>query len=138
MIYLDASAAVSQFVVDANTAEARAFIRRPGLSFGVSDLCVAEFTAAIAQHVRAQRYNADVARALISAFETWSAASADPLALLPTDVSATISVLRRFDIRLRTPDALHLTICQRVGAQLLSFDKDQIAAALELGIPLAQ
>lgn len=51
------------------------------------------------------------------------------------------STLRNFsaigDTSLRTPDALHLAICRRLGAELLTFDQGMIAAARSLGVSIA-
>lgn len=138
MIYLHASAAVSQFIEDANTPAARQYFKRPGLVFIVSDLCTAEYIAAVSQHVRTRRYSPAVGKALIVAFDNWAAESAGRINLAAGDVAAATDMLRRFDVKLRTPDTLHLAICRRVGARLLSFDNDQVAAARAFGIALAQ
>jgi predicted nucleic acid-binding protein len=43
-------------------------------------------------------------------------------------------ILRRLDVNLRTPDALHITIAQRLNATLLTFDRSMAAAARALGM----
>ena len=70
---------------------------RSNESLAISDLCRAEFIAAVSMHVR----------------------------------------MRRFDLKLPTPDAIHLGIWRRLGARLLTHDVDQVAANLDLGIQLA-
>jgi predicted nucleic acid-binding protein len=41
--------------------------------------------------------------------------------------------LRRLNLTLRTDDALHIAIAQRVGAELLTFDRPMANAARALG-----
>ena len=42
--------------------------------------------------------------------------------------------VRRFDLALRAPDALHLAIARRLDATLVTLDRRLAAAAGELGI----
>jgi predicted nucleic acid-binding protein len=49
------------------------------------------------------------------------------------DITAAAAFLRRLDLTLRTQDALHLAIAQRVGAELLTFDRRTASAARALG-----
>ena len=58
---------------------------------------------------------------------------------LPVDIAATDARLayiyvRRFDLGLRAPDALHLAIARRLDATLVTLDRRLAAAAGELGI----
>ena len=47
---------------------------------------------------------------------------------------ASIWYVRRFDLALRAPDALHLAIARRLDATLVTLDRRLAAAAGELGI----
>jgi hypothetical protein len=42
--------------------------------------------------------------------------------------------VRRFDLRLRVPDALHAAICRRLGMRLVTLDRRLAAAAWTLEI----
>lgn len=53
------------------------------------------------------------------------------------DVAIASSFLRRFDLNLRPPDALHIAIAQRLDAELATFDAGMAACAQALGIRLA-
>jgi len=54
--------------------------------------------------------------------------------LSTADVAEASSVLRRFDLVIRTPDALHLAMARRVGAELVTFDERMADAARMLGL----
>ena len=58
---------------------------------------------------------------------------------LPVDITASDARLayiyaRRFDLRLRAPDALHLAIACRLDATLVTLDRRLAEAARELGV----
>ena len=53
--------------------------------------------------------------------------------MTPGDLAAATVFLRRLDLPLRTPDALHIAIAQRVGAMLVTFDRQMAASARTLG-----
>ena len=56
--------------------------------------------------------------------------------LVSSDVDVGTSYLIRNMMRgLKLPDAIHLAICQRIGAALLTGDRQQAAAAAEMSIP---
>jgi predicted nucleic acid-binding protein len=43
--------------------------------------------------------------------------------------------VRRFDLKLRAPDALHLAICRRLQARLVTLDNNLARAARALDVP---
>jgi predicted nucleic acid-binding protein len=49
------------------------------------------------------------------------------------DVAVATAFLRRLDLTLRAPDAIHIAIAQRVDATLVTFDQGMATAALALG-----
>ncbi|MGD9616467.1 MAG: PIN domain-containing protein [Alphaproteobacteria bacterium] len=55
----------------------------------------------------------------------------------PADVAAATIFLRRLDLTLRTPDAFHLAIAQRLGATLVTFDRRMAGSAGTLGVAVA-
>ena len=50
------------------------------------------------------------------------------------DVAAADTYLRRLDLTLLTPDALHIAIAGRIGATLVTFDRAMAASARVLGM----
>ena len=47
-------------------------------------------------------------------------------------------ILRRLDINLRTPDAIHIAIARRVDATLVTFDQQVAESARALGMAVAR
>ena len=52
---------------------------------------------------------------------------------LPPTWRQRAAFLRRLDLTLRTPDALHIAIAQRLAAELMTFDQKMAASARALG-----
>jgi predicted nucleic acid-binding protein len=50
------------------------------------------------------------------------------------DARLAYAYVRRFDLRLRAPDALHLAIARRLDAALVTLDRRMAAAAKEFGV----
>src|SRR5579863_3330289 len=103
-------------------------------SLVVSNLSAAEFSSVIARRVGTRDLRTEEARAAFSNFDIWCARHTRPIEISNGDISAAIHLLRRLDLALRTPDALHLTITQRAGCALLSFDKLLASVARAIGV----
>lgn len=130
--YLDASIVVSLFLIDAFSRRARALM---GATIGsiVTDWCVVETSSVIAKQARVGAIAPQDAE---KAFANFDALRAN-LAFAETtgaDMAVAAQFVRRADLALRGPDALHLAICARLGAKLLNFDAHLAAAANELGL----
>ncbi len=77
------------------------------------------------------------AKAAISNFDSWRRDESQIVALAARDVVAADGFLRRLDLTLLAPDALHIAICQRIGAALATFDEKMAASARVLGVDVA-
>lgn len=74
------------------------------------------------------------AQAKLADFERWSDIVARPLPILTTDIAAATALVRRFELKLRLPDATHLAVCQRRGLTLATLDDQLANAARALGV----
>ena len=137
MIVLDASALVSLFVADGNSVAIKTYFRSTNPRVGVNDFAAAEFASAISIRLRSKQIPLSEATGILAAFDAWVSGSAKAIALAPEDSRAAAAMVRRFELGLRAPDALHLAICLRLGVPLLTYDIRQMAAARALGIRLA-
>lgn len=135
VIYLDASVIVPLFLPEPRSHEAEAFVS--GGDFVVSDLATAEFSSALSLAVRTKRLPEAAARAALATFDDWMAAHALKADTRGEDFAEATLLIRRFDLALRTPDALHIAIAARLGAKLITFDAKMAAPAKALGLETA-
>jgi uncharacterized protein len=135
LIYLDASAIVPLFVIESRSAQARA--RLLGAVPVASPLSLAEASSAIARRVRTGEILADDAHAKLKMLDTWAAGAILMCEVTGEDFVAAMGFIRRFDLALRTPDALHIAAAGRLSAKLATFDVKMAAAATALGLEIA-
>jgi uncharacterized protein len=136
-LYLDASVLVAMFVVDPANARAAAFLLAHPAVVVVSDFGAAEFSSAVARRVRMRELSREDGRLAFLHFDTWVTRSARRQEIIAPDIAAADRILRGLDLTLRTPDALHIVIAQRLDATLVTFDRGMASAARELGMAVA-
>jgi hypothetical protein len=132
--YLDASILVALLTAEPFSDRAGAFVLANPAALIVSDFAGAEFASAIARRVRMRESTLSDARRDLSDFDIWVTRSAQRVEISPADVAAATAFLRRLDLTLRTPDALHIAIAERIGATLTTFDQRMAASARALGV----
>ncbi|MCC6946542.1 MAG: type II toxin-antitoxin system VapC family toxin [Bradyrhizobiaceae bacterium] len=135
-VYLDASILVALFTNDAHTDRANALLRRHTPIVIVSDFAAAEFASAIARRVRTKDLTARQANICFSNFDVWTVEAAARAQTTNADISSAASYLRRLDLTLRTPDAIHIAIARRIDASLFTFDEQMADAGHKLGVEL--
>ena len=109
-------------------------LRAPTQSVAVSDFAAAEPASAIARRVRTKELSVSEARDAFAGFDIWMTRNVHRMEALTADVAQAAGLIRRLDLPLRTPDALHLAIAQRSGATLATFDHQMAAAATMVGL----
>ena len=137
VVYPDTSAIIAYFQSEAHSPKAIAILEDRDTQLHLSDFAVTEASAVFAARARGRKaFTASFANQL-RLLDMLAASLVVPLRTAPADVASATTFVRRLDLTLRVPDALHLAICTRVGAALLTVDAQQAAAATRLGIPLA-
>lgn len=134
-IYFDTCVLVSLFINDAWSRQARTLIDAAETEFLVSDFGRLEFASALSGRVRAAPSDRALAQAAFAAFDSWSARLTTKIETTPADLIAAEATIRRLDTPLRTGDALHIAIADRVGAAIATFDHKLTEAARSLGVP---
>ena len=128
--YLDASVLVAVLTVEPFSERADRFVRDHPIGLIISDFAAAEFASAIARRVRMREVTVDDARSDLSAFDSWAARSVQLIEVTVKDVALATAFLRRLDLTLRTPDAIHIAIAQRINATLGALDRPTVIARL--------
>jgi predicted nucleic acid-binding protein len=133
-LYADTSLLVPLFIRDAfNEAAGRLLsTHRPALL--VSDFACAELASAVAMKVRTRQLSLAEAREALATFDGWLASRPPRVETSTADILLAEAHLRRLDLPLRTPDALHIAIAQRREAALATFDVQMAGAARALGV----
>ena len=133
-VYFDVSVVVALFAVDPFNERAERAATAIKDSASISEFAATEFSSVIAMRVRTRDLGPDDARNAYTNFDNWCALHAQRIEVTNTDIIAATALVRRLDLSLRAPDALHLGIVRRIGARLLTFDKAMASAARTLGI----
>jgi predicted nucleic acid-binding protein len=135
-VYFDASVLVAMFTHDPHSARADELLGLGPTAF-VSDFAAAELASALGRLLRMTVLTAREARDARTAFDVWRHQESTAIASTTHDIGAAEAYLRRFDTKLRTPDAVNLAIAERCRLHVAVYDEDMAAAARALGIPLA-
>jgi predicted nucleic acid-binding protein len=124
-------------VQEAFTARAEAFIRTNAKPLLTSDLAGTELASAISRLVRMRELTKTEAAGIFKKFDRWRDQVIRPMSLATSDILYAETYLRRLDLNLRAPDAMHLAMAGRAGAMLVTFDTKMNASALALGLEVA-
>lgn len=132
--YLDASVLTPTLVQEPATDAVKAYLVGVGQELLISDFAAAEVASALSRLVRVGLLAAADAVARLEDFEVWRAGTSSPVDVHASDVRLAYAYVRRFDLMLRAPDALHMAIARRIDATLVTLDRRLSNAARELGI----
>jgi uncharacterized protein len=132
--YLDASVMLPMLVKEPASGVVDAFMSNFQQELWVSDFAAAEVASALSRLVHTGSLQAIDATACLSDFDAWRAAMTFAVDLQASDARLAYIYVRRFDLGLRAPDALHLAVARRLDVALVTLDPRMAAAARELGI----
>jgi uncharacterized protein len=136
--YLDTSVLIPSLVDEPASPAVNAYIGAGGQELFVSDFAAAELAAALSRLVRTGIYAIAAATERLGDFEAWRAAQTVAVEVHAADVRVAYNFVRRFDLMLRAPDALHLAIARRVDATLVTLDRRLARAAGSFGLAVAE
>jgi predicted nucleic acid-binding protein len=133
-LYLDASVLVPTLVREHDSPTIIEFLLSQPDELTVSDFGAAEVAAALSRLVRVGRLTEGDAMERLADFDDWRAGATEAADIDPHDCRLANAYVRRFDLKLRAPDALHAAICRRLELKLVTLDRRLAAAADRLGI----
>ncbi len=132
--YLDASAILPILIEEAASATVDRFVAQNTGPLVVSEFAAAEVASALSRLVLTGILQREDAAARLADFDVWRASATDDLDLKAADVRLANLFVRRFDLMLRAPDALHAAACRRADLVLVTLDKRLATAAEKLGV----
>ncbi len=137
-VYLDASVLLPIIIVESGSPAIDQFIRSVSSGLLVSEFAVAEVSSALSRLTRTGALAPEDAHAKLADFDIWRAAEAQLIDIEGSDVRLAGVLVRRFELKLRAPDALHLAISRRLDAPLITMDRKlaQAAANLDFAVTL--
>jgi hypothetical protein len=133
-LYLDASAILPNLVNEPNSATVTAFLSAPGEDLIVSEFAAAEVASGFSRLTRVRDLSREKANELLAEFDAWRAAYTTDLDLQAADFGLASALVRRFELGLRAPDALHVAACRRGDHTLVTLDRRMASAAEALGV----
>ena len=131
--YLDASAILPTLIDESASMAVDTFLTECQEPLIISEFAAAEVASALSRLARTGLLTPQDAAARLADFDAWRATCAD-IDLKAADVRLAHVFVRRFDLMLRAPDALHAAICRRESLRLVTCDKRLAHAADELGV----
>ena len=134
---MDASVLVSLFLNDALSPRADEFVRRLQPQPIVSDFAATEFSSVLNRRVRTRENSTSEAQCAFQAFDQWLEITAVRVECDTADLRQAERFLRRLDLPLRAPDAIHIAIAQRLNLELATFDARMADCARSLDIRIA-
>ncbi|CAL1691413.1 hypothetical protein MMB232_01553 [Brevundimonas subvibrioides] len=135
ILYVDASAIVAIVGNEAASRVVEATLDSDGVMAVVTDLAIAESSAALARNGRIWRWSAGETDRFYRDLDIWASDAAEAVAIVSADVGQAIEFVRQGVLNLRAPDAIHIATAHRLGATLLTLDKGMARAAAALGVP---
>lgn len=133
--YFDASVVVPYLIAEAHSEAVTVFMADNERTLQISDFVVAEVSSAVSRLVRMRKLTVKDADAVLRDLDDWIDATTTPIEVEGEDIQEATALVRQFDLELRAPDALHIAICRRVDARLITLDNNLAAAARSLGLP---
>ena len=133
-LYLDASVLIPALIEEPSSIAVRELFRNRPDDLSVGDFAAAEVASALSRLVRMERLTATEAAERLADFDEWRASATELAEMDAHDCRLANIYVRRFDLKLRAPDALHAAICRRLELQLATLDRRLAAAARALGI----
>lgn len=132
--YFDASVVVPYLMTEPHSEAVIAFMAEDDRTLQVSDFVVAEVSSAISRLVRMRKLTPADANSVLDDLDDWIEATTAPIEIEGGDVREATALVRQFNLKLRAPDALHIAICRRIDARLITLDINLADAARAVGV----
>jgi uncharacterized protein len=135
-LYLDTNAIIGLLTADPLNVRVSALLLARPEPLVFSDFGSAEFSAVVSRKVRTGAITRQLGLDALTTLDQWSS-RALRAEIEAADISRAESFLRRLDLPLLVPDAIHIAIAERLGATLVTFDRQMASDARILGVGVA-
>lgn len=119
---MDASVVTALFVREARSPDARSLAAEASQPLLISNFAAVEVASAVSRKVRMEELTTVQGQAALAGLDRWMAGSTDHVLMSEADLAVAERLVRRFELKLRTVDAIHVALAQRLGAELATFD----------------
>jgi hypothetical protein len=133
-IYLDTSVLIPTVIDEPTSGTVKAYLIAAEQELLVSDFAAAEVASVLSRLARTGVLSPMEAASRLGDFDTWRAATSSSADVHTADARLAYTYVRRFELMLRAPDALHLAMAHRLQATLVTFDRRLSRAAAAFGI----
>lgn len=135
-LYLDACAIVPIFVTETHSPTIVRLLSDNAPPWQVSDFAAGEVAAAFGRMAREGRLPPGRGEAALLLFDDWRSSNCEAPAFAAADIRTATRFVRRFELKLRLPDAIHAATCQRLGLTLVTLDRRlaDAASVLDIGV----
>ncbi|MBJ7499662.1 MAG: type II toxin-antitoxin system VapC family toxin [Sphingopyxis sp.] len=133
-VCLDASTIVPMLVREGSSDAVDQLIERLESPPVVSTFAVGEAGSALARLYRMDMLTAPDVRERLASLDRWLTLDADLVELEASDVRLAGLFVRKVELGLRMPDAIHVAVSQRLGATLATLDVRLAGAAAALDV----
>jgi predicted nucleic acid-binding protein len=137
-LYLDASILVALLQEEDGSETAVQLVESADQILIVSEFARGEVASAISRLVRMKQIGFEEAGERLEAFDEWVATATQPIPTEASDIRLASHYVRRLDLGLRMPDAIHLAMVQARNFTLATLDEGMRRVARELGIAMAK
>jgi predicted nucleic acid-binding protein len=129
MLYLDASAVAPLFVPDDHSSIMQAWGSGETQPLVISDFAAAEFASVVSRAYRARVLTTRNVATVLADFDQWRSRSATIRLTRSTDIAECEKLVRKVELKLSAPDALHLAIAIADQLTLVTLDRRLADAA---------
>jgi predicted nucleic acid-binding protein len=132
--YIDASVIVPTLVREGSSGAVDSLFEQLEEPPVVSTFALGEAASALARLYRMDQLAAADVRDRIASLDRWLMLDAEVIDLEAADIRLASLFVRRLELGLRMPDAIHIAVSQRMGATLATLDVRLAGAASALAV----
>ena len=134
--YLDASALLPTLVREGMSGAIDAFMAQLDRAPIVSEFAAGEVASALSRLVRMKQLDPADVRNRLADFDAWRTTDAIALDIEAADIRLAALLVRRIELGLRMPDAIHAAACRRLGHTLVTLDVRLAGPAASLDVEI--